>query len=124
MFLVDIYMLTKPDTANPAPAPIILVDGRPIRVLTGRKRIRLYAVHLVQQFIPPSASLAIGLHLSPYVVVVLEECKLCNLHGIIGHQRISADPCLDGRTAPTVDNDALWHIRLFEHADAQKRAQC
>ena len=57
-----------------------------------------------------------------YIIIVLIHLQLFNQHGIVGLQRILANPSLDGCAAPAVNNNALRHLVGLEHALTQEIA--
>ena len=68
------------------------------------------------------AGLAIGLHLGFHIGIVLIHRRPPHQHRIVALQGVGRDPGLDGRTSPTVDNDALRHTRLLKHPLAEEIA--
>ena len=122
MGFVDMDMLAEPDGTRSTPTPVVLVDGLPIGVLIVGEGIVLDIVSRVEQFVPPSAGLAVGLHLCPHVVVVLEEGHSFYQHRIVPFQGVFRNPCLDRGTTPAVDDDALCYLVLLKHPFAEEIA--
>ena len=123
VYLIYIYMLTKPNTANASPSPIVLVDNLPIVVVELGRFVRITRVIGIQQLLPLLRSLVVSLRLCLYIVIVLKEFGLLNQLRIVPLQRISRNPSLNGGSTPAIDDDALRNTRLLLHAKTQERTQ-
>ena len=123
VYLIYIYMLTKPNTADASPSPIVLVDNLPIVIVELGSFVRITRVIGIQQLLPLLRSLVVSLCLCLYIVIVLKELGLLNQLRIVALQGISRNPSLNGCSTPTIDDDALRNTRLFLHAKSQERTQ-
>ena len=119
VLLVDMDVLAQPYGAEVVAmrgkglqmgGKVVLVDGGPSGIV-GRE-----GVALVQQLEPSVGSPLVGLLLGSHVVVVLIQAGAFDHQGIVAAQRVGRYPGLDRRAAPAVDDDALRHTRLAEHA--------
>ena len=130
MGLVHLDVLTEPEGAGQSPpvleCPTIipLADLLPVRVVEaeGCPVFTDAGILGVQHLLPLLFGLHVGLTLGFHVFIVLEELRPLHQHGVVALQGVGRDPGLNRRTAPTVDDDALRHARLFIHAAAKEIA--
>ena len=130
MHLVNMNVLTEPDAAYDAttivfcPVVDVLVDLWPstIVVVKGCEVPCHTRILRIEQLTPTLVGLLIELLLRLHQLFVLIELRLLHLQGIVTLQRVGTNPCLDRRTTPAVDDDALGDSRLLLHTLSQEGA--
>ena len=122
VFLINLNMLSQPNSACTSPIPMLLVDSLPLAVVViGRGPILNHAkIVFLQYLLPLALSLHVRLSLCLHIIIILEELSALYQHRIVALQGISRDPSLNGGATPTIDDNALRHLGLFLHTLAKE----
>ena len=125
MCLVYLDVLAQPYSASTTPPPVVLVDGLPRTVIAveGCEMSCDTRILLVQQLVPTAVSQIVSPRLGSHILLVIIKTSLLQQLRMVFCQTVCWQPCLDGCTAPAIDDDTLRHLCFLLHAFAQERTQ-